>query len=170
MIELYEFALSGNCHKVRLLLSILNVGYKSILLNSAEGEHKAASFLTKNPLGQVPVVKDGEIVIRDSQAILVYLAKAYGGENWFPNDARKLAGIMEWLSTAAHEIARGPNALRLHHKFGRDINLADATKVTDNILYFINSHLASLEWLANDEVTIADMAVYPYVALAHEGK
>jgi glutathione S-transferase len=169
MIELYEFALSGHCHKVRLLLSLLNVGYTSHLLNSVTGEHKAADFLTKNPLGQVPVLKDGDIVIRDSQAILVYLARAYGSDSWFPVDAKNSAEIVGWLSTAANEIARGPNALRLHHKFARAIDIAEATQITDNILNVLDNHLAKRDWLVTDTVTIADVAIYPYIALANEG-
>ena len=102
MIELYEFGLSGNCHKVRLLLSLLGVDYKSHALNGAEREQKSAGFLAINPFGQVPVLKDGDIIIRDSQAILVYLARTYGADAWFPNDGRKAAEITAWLSTAAN--------------------------------------------------------------------
>src|SRR5689334_20689903 len=114
MIELYDFELSGNCYKVRLLLSLLEMDYKSYLLNLSAREHKSPEFLTINPFGQVPALKDGEIIIRDSQAILVYLARAYGSDVWFPADAKKSAEITEWLSTAANEVSRGPAALRRH--------------------------------------------------------
>lgn len=170
MIELYEFGLSGNCHKVRLLLSLLGVDYKSHLLNGAEREHKSENFLAINPFGQVPALKDGDVIIRDSQAILVYLARAYGADEWFPVDARKSAEITAWLSTAANEISRGPNALRRHYKFGADINIKDAEIITENILQVLNNHLANNNWLATGTITIADIAIYPYIALAHEGR
>ena len=112
MIELYEFAASGNCHKVRLLLSLLKLPYQSVLVNGAEKQHKSADFLAMNGFGQVPVLRDGDTVIRDSQAILVYLARQCGGEQWLPNDAANLAEVCSWLSTAANEVSRGPNALR----------------------------------------------------------
>jgi glutathione S-transferase len=169
MIELYEFGLSGNCHKVRLFLSLLGVNYKSHMLNGAEREQKSAEFLAINPFGQVPALKDGEIIIRDSQAILVYLARAYGGDSWFPVDAQKSAEITEWLSTAANEISRGPSALRRHYKFGGEINVEEAQKVTENVLQILNNHLAKNDWLATGTITIADIAIYPYIALAHEG-
>lgn len=170
MLELYEFALSGNCHKIRLMLSLLGLTYNSHALNGAEREQKSPEFLALNPFGQVPVLVDGENIIRDSQAILVYLARAYGSDHWFPADAAKSAEIMSWLSTAANEVARGPNALRLHYKFGRAINLAEAELVTENLLQVLNVHLKNHDWLATDTITIADIAIYPYIALASEGK
>lgn len=169
MLELFEFGLSGNCHKVRIMLSLLGLDYKSQLLNGAEREQKSAAYLAMNPFGLVPVLKDGDKIIRDSQAILVYLARAYGAEHWFPNDAFKAAEISAWLSTAANEVARGPNALRLHYKFGRAINIEEAAIITENLLSVLNTHLAQREWLATDMITIADIAVYPYIALANEG-
>ncbi len=170
MLELFEFGLSGNCHKVRMMLSLLGVDYKSQLLNGAEREQKSAAYLAINPFGLVPALKDGDKIIRDSQAILVYLARAYGAEHWFPNDALKAAQIIAWLSTAANEVARGPNALRLHYKFGRAINLEEATAITESLLRLLNEHLAQRDWLATDAITIADIAIYPYIALVNEGK
>ncbi len=170
MIELYEFALSGNCHKVRLMLGLLGLSYHSTAVNSSLREHKSPEFLSMNPFGQVPVIKDGDAVIRDSQAILVYLAQQYGGEQWWPTDATTSGHIVAWLATAANEMARGPNALRLHHKFGRDIDLDNAQQNTRTLLSIINERLACHEWIATAAPSIADVALYPYIALAPEGK
>ena len=88
MLTLYEFALSGNCHKVRLLLSLLGVRYQSQPVDAAARQHKSAGFLALNPLGQVPVLCDGEHCLRDSQAILCYLARRYDASGqWLPQDA-----------------------------------------------------------------------------------
>ncbi|PUA28747.1 MAG: glutathione S-transferase [Cellvibrio sp. 79] len=170
MLTLHEFSLSGNCHKVRLLLSLLSLDYQSRLLNSAEREHKSESFLQLNPFGQTPVLTDGDTVVRDSQAILVYLARTYGADEWFPQDPAKMAEVVSWLAVAANEIARGPNALRLHYKFGRAINIDEATKITTQVLSVLNLHLQTRHWLANNTLTIADIAIYPYIALVNEGK
>jgi glutathione S-transferase len=169
MIELFEFGLSGNCHKIRMMLSLLRLEYTSHAVNGAEREQKSTEYLAMNPFGQVPVLKDGNTIIRDSQAILVYLARAYGADHWFPADATQAAQVAAWLSTAANEVARGPNALRLHYKFGRVINLDEATVITNNLLAILNQHLEHHDWLATDTITIADIAIYPYIALANEG-
>lgn len=174
MIELFQFPLSGNSHKVRLLLGLLGLEYRSHMLNMAAGDHKTLQHLQLNPFGQVPVLRDDDIVIRDSQAILVYLARAYGdgpnGENhWYPNNPVKAAQISAWLSTAANELARGPVALRAHYKVGREINRVDAEAVTATLLKIIDAELHSRDWLVGDKVSIADVAIYPYLALAEEG-
>jgi glutathione S-transferase len=95
MITLYEFALSGNCHKVRLMLSVLGLDYRSVVVNGSELQQKSVDFLTMNPFGQVPVLTDDDVIIRDSQSILVFLSKKHGKEHWLPNEAIDLAGL--WL-------------------------------------------------------------------------
>ncbi len=170
MIELFESAISGNSHKVRMMLSFLNLKYESRIVNMKERGHKTEEFLEKNPFGQVPVLKDGDVVIRDSQAILVYLARAYGDDHWFPMDAAKAAEVTAWLSTAANEVARGPSALRAHFVIGKAINVEEAQAITDNLLPVLEKRLRDNLWLATASVTVADIAVYPYIALAHQGK
>lgn len=169
MITLYEFALSGNCHKIRLMLSLLGLEYTSILVDGSQKQQRSANFLAKNPFGQVPVLSDDEVVIRDSQAILVYLARKYGNTNWLPEDAATLAEVNAWLSTAANDVALGPNRLRLHHKFGRDINVDESSQITLNLLAILQQQLAFRPWLVSEQTTIADIAIYPYIALAPEG-
>ncbi|MGR8942370.1 MAG: glutathione S-transferase family protein, partial [Gammaproteobacteria bacterium] len=101
MITLYDVPPSGNCHKVRLLLSFLALPYQTRPVNLVDGEQHSPDYLRVNPFGQVPVLDDDGLTVRDSQAILVYLAKRYGGEKWWPEDAFRLAQIAAWLSTAA---------------------------------------------------------------------
>lgn len=170
MLELFEFALSGNCYKVRLMLSLLNLKYESRLVNGPEREHKSETFLSMNPFGQVPVLKDKNVILRDSQGILVYLARAYGEENWFPNDPVQMGEVVAWLSTAANEVSRGPGALRSHYLLGRPINLEETMLVTENLLSILEKRLSTKHWLATNSVTIADIAIYPYIALGNQGK
>jgi len=169
MIPLYDMSLSGNCHKVRLLLSLLALPYQTQAVDLRGGEQRGPDHLQRNPFGQVPVLDDNGQIIRDSQAILVYLAKRYGGDQWWPDDAYGLAQIAAWLSTAANEIFHGPAKLRVHHKFGSNIDTATARQTTEKILGIIDNHLQSRDWLVGDKLSIADIAVYPYLALAPEG-
>jgi len=168
MITLYDMSLSGNCHKVRLMLSFLALPYQTQAVNLLGGEQRSPDYLRRNPFGQVPVLDDDGLIIRDSQAILVYLAKRYGGPQWWPDDAYQLAQIAAWLSTAANEIFNGPATLRVHHKFGRDIDIARAQQTAEKVLSIIDGHLQNRDWLVGDTLSIADIAVYPYLALAPE--
>ena len=170
MISLYEFTLSGNCHKVRLMLSLLGLPYNSILVDSAHQAHKSPEFLGMNPFGQVPVLTDGAVVLRDSQAILFYLARAYGKGDWLPDDPVMAAQVVAWLATAANEVWQGPAMLRLHHKFAKPIDEAAAHAVTAELFHILEAHLSAQPWLVNPLPTIADVAMYPYIALVPEGK
>ena len=107
MIQLYDIELSGNCYKVRLMLSLLGLEYERVPIALNKGEHKTEEFLKLNPLGQVPVLRDGDVVIRDAQAILVYLARRYGSEDWLPGEAEPMSKVVQWLSVAANEIQHG---------------------------------------------------------------
>ena len=169
-MTLYEFALSGNCHKIRLMLSLLGLDYRSVIVNGSKRQQKSVDFLSMNPFGQVPVLTDDDIIVRDSQAILVYLARKYGNEQWLPNEAAALAEVVAWLSTAANEVSIGPNRLRLHYKFGRAINIEESRQTAINLLNILQERLEKHHWLVTDQITIADIAIYPYIALAPEGR
>jgi glutathione S-transferase len=172
MITLYGHEISGNSYKVRLLLSLLNLEYEWVRVDLMKGEHKSPEYLAKNPFGQVPFLMDGETQLADAQAILVYLARQYGGEQWLPLDALPLAQVIRWLSTAAGEVRQGPENARLYYLFGAgaNINIERATQKSEFILTQLEQHLSTRSWLELDHSTIADVAIYPYIALARDGK
>jgi glutathione S-transferase len=169
MIKLYHTELSGNCHKVRLLLSLLEIEHERVWVDLLKGEHKAADFLRLNPLGQVPVLVDEETVIRDSQAILVYLARKSDRQDWLPLDAESIADLMQWLSFAANEIHNSLCIARLHVRFGMDFDWESAHRQGKDVLQIMNVHLQHRRWLVGNAPTLADLACYPYVGLAPEG-
>jgi len=171
MIQLYGHELSGNSYKVRLFLSLLKLEFEWIKVDLMTAEQKGAEHLARNPFGQVPVLVDGDVTLPDAQAILVYLARQYGGEAWLPSGALPLAQVMRWLSTAAGEVRQGPENARLYYLFGAtNINIERATQKTEFILTQLDKHLSTRSWLEFDHPTIADIAVFPYVALARDGK
>lgn len=168
-MKLYDLELSGNCYKVRLFASLANIALDIVPVDFLGGEHKRPPLIDLNPWGELPILVDGDRVLRDSQAILIYLAGAYGGATWWPAEPQLQAEIAQWLSTAANEIQNGPGAARLVDKFGYAIDKADTLARTARILPLLDSHLATHDWLAISRASIADCAVFPYVALATEG-
>ncbi|BFM38336.1 glutathione S-transferase [Synechocystis sp. LKSZ1] len=172
MIKLYGHEISGNSYKVQLMLSLLNLDYEWVRIDLMKGAHKSPEYLAMNPFGQVPLLVDGEIQLADAQAILVYLARQYGGDQWLPTDALPLARVIRWLSTAAGEVRQGPENARLYHLFGAgtNINIERATQKSKLILTQLDQHLHVYTWLEFECPTIADIAVFPYVALARDGK
>ncbi len=171
MIKLYGLELSGNCYKAKLMLCLLGVGYEWVNVDLRKGENKSSEFLAINPFGQVPVLVDDTMVLADAQAILVYLARRYGGDTWLPLDAEPMSRVVRWLSTSAGEIRQGPEFARRYHKFGATtLNLDWVNQKSEFILTQVDQHLANREWLELDRPTIADIAAFPYIALAPDGK
>jgi len=170
MIELYDYERSGNCHKIRLMLSFLGLEYRRIFVNLDNGEHRSPDFLQLNPIGEIPVFKDGDFILRDSQATLVYLARRYGDETWLPLEPEPLGRVMEWLSTAANDIRQGPEFARRYYQFNIAIDVELATKRAEKIMSVMDNYLSDKSWLVGENVTVADIACFPYIALAQEGK
>lgn len=169
-IRLYDFALSGHAHRVRLFLSLLGLPSEMIDVNLVGGEQKTAPFLALNPFGQVPVMEDGDTVIADSNAILVYLALRYDPDRaWYPQDPVLAAGVQRWLSVAAGELSSGPGAARLADKFGVPLDAGKARDLAQRLFGLVDAHLADRPFLVGDGPTIADVAMYSYTALAPEG-
>ncbi len=177
MIKLYDYELSGNCYKVRLLLGALSVPFERVELDFYPGrEHKSARFLAINPLGQLPVIDDGGFVLRDAQAILVYLATRYDASGlWCPrDDAAALARIVLWLGFAG-DLTATAGAARLHDTMFYDADIDQCRAGAHALFRVLDEHLWFAEqqgqdWLCSTgHPTIADLACFPYVMLSEEG-
>ena len=168
-MKLYDLEASGNCYKVRLFAALANIELELVSVDVLSGEHKQPPLSELNPLAQLPILEDGSQVFRDSQAILVYLAGAYGGLAWWPAHPQGQAEIVQWLSFATNEVQHSLCAARLVQKFGYDLDQSAALAKAPTVLALLDAHLERHDWLTMGRPTIADCAVYPYVVLAPEG-
>jgi glutathione S-transferase len=175
VIKLYDYELSGNCYKVRLMLGLLRLPYERVELDFHPGrEHKAPWFLAINPLGELPVLED-EIVLRDSNAILVYLARKYDvSESWYPMDAETLGKLTLWLGVA-EKLTSSAGAARLHDTMFYEVDIGKCRAAAHKLMRLLDEHLWFAEqegshWLCSlSHPTIADIACFPYVMLCEEG-
>lgn len=168
-MKLHYHPLSGHAHRAQLFLGLLGVEHELVEVDLMSAAHKSQPFLAMNPFGQVPVLEDADTIISDSVAIMVYLAKKTGATNWLPEDPIGAANVQRWLSVAAGQIAFGPCAARLVTLFGAKFDADEVITRAHAILGLVNGHLANNEWLASDHPTIADVALYSYIANAPEG-
>ena len=177
MIALYDYELSGNCYKLRLLMSFLGIGYKTVPVDFHPGrEHKAEWFVKLNPLGQLPVTDDDRLVLRDAQAILVYLAAKYDPSNsWCPQGKPALLGeISQWLAFA-DGITSTSSAARLHDALFYDFDIDAARAGAHRLFRILDEHLwfgeqQGRDWICSaGHATIADIACFPYIILSEEG-
>lgn len=167
-IILHGTELSGHCHRVELMLRMLGLPYRYV---EASGEiRNSPAFLAMNPLRQIPVLRDGDLTLADSNAILVYLAKRYApGSHWLPEEPVAAAHVQRWLSIAAGEVRYGPATARMVTLWNFPGDLPRSKQIAAALLPFMNNHLSTRTFLAADHATIADLACYSYVAHAPEG-
>ncbi|KAB2314126.1 glutathione S-transferase family protein [Betaproteobacteria bacterium SCN2] len=171
-MKLYDREASGNSYKARLLLSFLNMPYERVPVAMQDGKNVVDSgYLLLNPRGQIPTLVDGDNTLWGSTAILCYLAARYDEtSSWLPRDPARLAEVMQWLELAQNEILTGLFRARAIVKFGLPGDLAAAQQIAQRALGVLDSRLSVQPWLAGNGPTIADIACFPYAALAHEGK
>jgi glutathione S-transferase len=176
VIRLHDYVLSGSCYKVRLFMSLIGLDYTPVPVDFFPGrEQRSAEFLAINPLGQLPVLDDDGLVLRDAQAILVYLAGKYDRtRQWYPEDPAAQGTIAMWLSFAGGEIMNA-SAARLHDMLNYDFDIDRVRRAAHDAFRVLDDHLTDQEIRGADWVvggahpSIADIACFPYVALAGDG-
>lgn len=168
ILTLHGTKLSGHAHRVELLLRMLELPFE--YANAPADVRAGAAFRRLNPLGQIPVLQDGELTLADSNAILVYLVKRYApGSSWLPEDPVGAAAVQRWLSIAAGEVMYGPASARAAALWNLACDRERAAAVSARLLAFMETHLAGRDYLAAAHPTIADLACYSYVKHAPEG-
>lgn len=167
-MKLYDNPLSGNCYKIHLLLHLIGKDYETVPVDLLGGENRQPAFLRISPRGLIPVLDDDGHRVWDSAAILVYLARKYAPD-WLPTDAGNMGEAMQWLAVAGDELLYGLAQARRILLLKREGDL-EASQATGRVgLHLLDQRLQGRDWLVTDRPTIADLACYPYVALAHQG-
>jgi glutathione S-transferase len=169
-IILHGFKKSGHSHRAELTLRLLKLPFEFRGVDLAGGEHKHAAFLKLNPFGTVPVIDDAGVVVADSVAILVYLATKYDEARiWLPTDPAKAAAVQRWLSVAQGAVFNGPCAARLVTVFKVPLDHDRAKRIAYDLFAVLDSELAGRRFFVAEAPTLADVALYSYIAHAPEG-
>jgi glutathione S-transferase len=168
-IRFHRFPLSGHCHRVELLMTLLELPFEALEVNLAAREQMQPAFLALNPFGQVPVIEDGALTLGDSNAILIYLAAQYGGARFRLESAAQLAEQQRWFSVAAGPLASGPATARALCIFKRPGDVEGARARAHALFRVMDAHLEARAFLLGAELSLADLANYAYVAHAPEG-
>jgi glutathione S-transferase len=168
-MKLYYHPLSGHSHRVRLFLGLIGAAHDLVEIDLSTGAHKKPEFLALNAFGQVPVLDDGGTIVTDSNAILVYLSKKLALTDWLPEAPAAAAAVQRWLSVAAGQVAYGPAAARLITVFGAPFRPEEVITRAHALLAVVEAQLDSRDFIAAASPTIADVALYSYIARAPEG-
>jgi glutathione S-transferase len=169
-VRLYDYAASGNCYKVRLLLALLGLRYERVAVDIFGGDTLTDEYARVNPLRETPVLEtDGGELIAQSNAILWYLAE---GTDYLPGDRPSRAQVLQWQFFEQERVMPGLGGTRFRRVTGRaELDPAgDARRFQTGIeaLGTLDAHLGPREWLVGERPSIADLSVFAYTHVAED--
>lgn len=172
MLRLYDFLPSGNGYKIRLLLSQLKLPFERVELNILKGETRTTDFLNKNPNGRIPLLEtqSGQL-LAESNAILFYLSEK---TKFLPNDSFLRSQVLQWLffEQYSHEpyIATSRFWISI---LGKAEEYRDALEQKREpgyaALNVMEKHLTFHSFFVGESYSIADISLFAYTHVAHEG-
>jgi glutathione S-transferase len=173
MITLYQQHDSGNCYKVRLVLTRLGLPFRTVAVSSLDGSTRRPEFLVRNPIGKVPTVQfDDGRCLAESNAILLYFAE---GTDLVPIERYDRAKLYEWLffEQYNHEPAIAVRrALSVYPEFRAEATPERMARLLDagnRALAVMEQRLNGADWLAGGAFSIADISLYAYTHMASAG-
>ena len=169
-MRLYDYAASGNCYKVRLALAQLGIEYERVPVDIFAGDTLTDEYARLNPARTTPVlVRDGEEPLPESAAILLHLAE---GTELLPADPAQRAQVYRWLVFEQTDVIPAVAGLRFRLQTGRiepDGREAGTRRAAGEELFgFLDDHLAGRDWIAGERYSVADIAHFGYLHVAHE--
>ncbi len=171
-MKLFDYTLSGNCYKVRLLLHQLDIEHEVVPVDILRGEGRRPDFLARNPAGQVPVLEISPGVhLTESGAILHYLAE---GTPLLPDNRWERARVLRWMFFEQNQLEPTIGTSRFWLSIKREpesrtAELAYWNERGTRALAALDEHLTKRQFVGAEDYTVADIAVYGYVHLAPEG-
>ena len=159
-MKLYEFAPTRSI-RARWTLQELGVEFEAITVNLMAGEHRRPEFLKINPAGKLPVLVDGDTVLTESIAIVVYLAEKYPEKKLIPADLARKAQVYRWLLFAATELEQPLWRITRHTNLYPEAKAAPADVVLARedflpMAAVLDKHMQGREFLVGDSATVAD--------------
>ena len=173
MIRLHEDPTSGNCYKIRLLLRQLGVAFERVPYDLARGAGRTPEFRAKFPLGRLPVVElDDGTLLGESGAILWYFGE---GSRYVPGDRLERARCLQWMffEQYSHEpyVAVARAWLRYFGvPAGKQAELRERQQKAYGALATMERHLSGHAWFTGRRYGLADIALFAYTPVAHEGE
>ncbi len=173
MLRLYDYLDSGNGYKVRLLLRQLGRPYELVEKDILRGETRTPEFLRINPNGRVPVLalEDGRH-LAESGAILCYLAE---GTPFLPEEPFARAQVLQWMFFEQYSHEPNIAVLRFWAHLGERLPETSRAQINERrakgeeALAVMERHLADHPFFVGGRYGIADIALYAYTHVAHEG-
>ncbi|MEM7425889.1 MAG: glutathione S-transferase family protein [Pseudomonadota bacterium] len=165
MITVWGRASSSNVQKVVWTLDELGVPFERIDLGREFGGLDTDDYLGMNPNGRIPTVKDGDVILWESQAICRYLCRTYEGAALLPEDPAAAAHVEKWMDWNIAHLAPSVFPMFLQAREANDIAVARDARFEKLVaeaqknLAILNDALAGQDYLCGDAFTLADLTV-----------
>ncbi|MGH8176867.1 MAG: glutathione S-transferase family protein [Steroidobacter sp.] len=173
MYRLYDYLPSGNGYKVRLVLKQLSLPYELTEIDIRAGASRTQAFLAKNPNGRIPLLEiPGKGFLSESHAIIAFLAE---GSKLIPGDSFERARMWQWMCFEQYNLEPNIGTVRfwisLLHKTRAELGekLVEKKKSGYAALDVLEEGLRGRQFLAGDAYSLADISLYGYTHVAHEG-
>jgi glutathione S-transferase len=162
-MKLYEFGPTRSI-RVRWTLQELGVDFEPIRVNLLAGENRRPEFLKINPAGKIPVLVDGDLVLTESVAIVLYLAEKYSHKGLLPAGVNERAQVNRWLLFAATELEQPLWRISRHtalyteeQRLPGDVTLASGE--FKEMASVLEKHMQGRQFVAGDNVSVADFVM-----------
>jgi len=166
-MRLYHHPLSSNARRARMAAIQLDVDVELVLVDLSKGEQRRPEFLRLNPNGRVPVLDDDGFILTESHAIMQYLAVRTPGQSLYPTAPQARADVNRWMFWSAQHFQPAVSVLNWEHNIkpflGRGPadpkEVARGEQLVTDALRVLDAHLDGKQWVAQDALTLADLAL-----------
>jgi glutathione S-transferase len=177
-MRLYHHPQSLNARRALLTLAHLGLDAERVVVDLGKGDQRRDAFLKLNPNGKVPVLEDDGFVLWESHAIQQYLADKAPKQTVYPTDARARADVNRWLFWSAHHFTPAASILNWERRVKGFLGLggpdpAMVKRGEEQVLALarvLDAHLDGRSWIAQDAVTLADLAIAPALAIKDDAQ
>jgi glutathione S-transferase len=166
-MRLYYHPFSSSARRAVITAIELAAPVDLVLVDLVKREQRLPTFLARNPAGRVPVLEDGDLVLPESHAIMIYLAERSAGHTLYPSDLLAQAQVNRWMFWCAAHFQPAISVLNWEHVVKRltglgapdPAEIVRGEKLVQETAALLDSHLASREWVAGPTMTLADISL-----------
>jgi glutathione S-transferase len=166
-MKIYNHPMSSNARRATMTALLLEVPFETLFVDLAKGEQRKPEFLMLNPSGKVPVLVDGDMVLSESMAIMIYLAEKKGATTLYPADLKMRATINQWLFWCSNHWSPAVGTLNYEHfikammgQGGPDpVRVGRYETTLKSLAAHLDAQLAKSAYLCGDTLTLADLSV-----------
>ncbi len=165
-MKLHCFAESGNAYKAALTLTLVDEAWEPVFVDFFKGATRTPEFRALNIMGEVPVLEDGDTILTQSGVIQDYISSKTGKLGG--RSAAERRDVLRWMFFDNHKVSGVAGPLRFNMNFlpedkrSADVNAFMAMRLA-SALKILETQLDGRDWLASDEITIADIACCGYL-------